>query len=325
MKPTKMGAVAVAVALMTMFPVVTGTSSATASGARSPKDLVVGFSSPGLIDGLQRTWAHAACAAIVSAGGKCTITNAQNANQKQNQDVQDLIADGVNVLIIDPNGGAAIVPVIKQANAKGIAVFTVDNQADGGTVVAAIHTNNYAAGFGAAQYCAKVHGGKGEVAELQGEPGAQNVIDRNAGWVAGLKEYPGLKMVYDEYTNWNTATAFADTEDLLSAHPNIACVWTHADAIGLGAAQAVAHAHLTGKVTTIGMGMYGGGPQAIAAGLMTASWYMQPLQTGQIAAQTVLSYWAGKKVPAQVNVPLIFVTKANVVQFSGDPDVGVVK
>jgi ribose transport system substrate-binding protein len=262
---------------------------------------------------------------VEAVGGKCTITNAENSDQKQNQDVQDLMADGVNVLVIDPNGGAAIVPVIKEANAKHIPVFTVDNMADGGKVVSAIHTDNYEAGYGAAQFCAKKHGGKGDVAELQGLAGAQNVITRNAGWLAGLKKSPGLHLVYNEYTSWSTATAFADTQDLLEAHPNIACIWTQADIVAMGAAEAVSKIHKSNSVTIIGMGMYDGGPQAIAAGTITASWYMEPHQTGQAAGRAVLEYWDGKTTPAQINVPLTFVTKANVAQFSGDPDVGVVK
>jgi ABC-type sugar transport system substrate-binding protein len=156
----RLGFVAVAVVIgLIPFCISSLSASATtkAPTARSPKELVVGFSSPGLIDGLQRTWADATCATIQAAGGKCTISNAENSDQKQNQDVEDLIASGVNVLVIDPNGGAAIVPVIKQANAKNIAVFTVDNQSNGGHVVSAIHTNNYEAGYGAAQYCHKRH------------------------------------------------------------------------------------------------------------------------------------------------------------------------
>jgi ABC-type sugar transport system substrate-binding protein len=117
--------------------------------------------------------------------------------------------------------------------------------------------------------------------------------------------------VFAQYTNWDTGQAEQATRDLLNAHPNVKCIWSHSDAIALGAVRALQAAGKT-DVLTMGMGMYGGGPQAIAAGQMSSSWYMAPIQTADAAAKAVTDYWTtGKSVP-DVAVPLTFVTKENV-------------
>lgn len=278
-------------------------------------DLSVGYSTEGLFDTLQRTWAQTTCKTVVAAGGKCTIADAQLRADKQVSDVEDLIAKGANFIVVNPADAKAIVPAILEANQKGIPVMTIDSAAAGGKVISAVRVDNVEAGKGAADYCAKKYAGQNvEVAEFQGAAGQANTTDRHAGWAEGLKEHPNLKDVYTKYTNWDTATAQSQTQDLLTAHPNVKCIWTHADAIVLGVARALKAAGKT-DVTTIGMGMYGGGPQAIEAGDVTASWYMNPEPTGVAAGRAIEQYWKTGEVKSQILIPLTFVTKANVKKF----------
>jgi ribose transport system substrate-binding protein len=279
------------------------------------KDLVVGYSSQHMIDVLVKTWAERTCKDITDAGGKCYVTDAQNKASKQISDVQDLIAKGANVLVINPADAKGIVPAIAAANAKGIPVLTVDSTAAGGKVLTAVHVDNASAGYGAAKACAeKFKGQDVEVGELQGSAGQANTIYRHEGWEKGLKENPNLKSVFSQYANWDTGNAYKATQDMLTAHPNVKCIWAHADAMILGAARALKQAGKT-DVLTVGMGMYGGGPEAIDAGSITASWYMEPEKTADAAAQAILDYWTkGTSVP-DIPIQMTFVTKDNVKDF----------
>jgi ribose transport system substrate-binding protein len=280
------------------------------------KGLIVGYSTASLRDTLLRTWAEETCKTITEAGGQCLTTDAQASAPKQISDVQDLIARGANVLVINPVDAKGIVPAVLNANRRNIPVLTVDSTSDGGKVLTAVHVDNQAAGYGAAKYCAEQHKGETniEVAELQGQAGQANTRNRHEGWAKGLKEFPQLKSVFDEYTNWDTGTAYKATQDLLTAHPNVKCIWAHSDAIILGAAQALERAKKT-DVITVGMGMYGGGPEAIAAGKLTASWYMEPVKTAKAAGQAVLDYWLkGTSVP-DIPIAMTFVTKDNINEY----------
>lgn len=275
--------------------------------------LIVGYSTASLRDSLLKTWADETCKVITDAGGQCIATDAQAGAPKQISDVQDLIARGANVLVINPVDAKGIVPAILDANKRNIPVLTIDSTADAGEVLTAVHVDNQAAGYGAAKYCAEHFKGmdKIEVAELQGQAGQANTRNRHDGWARGLAEFPQLVSVFDQYTNWDTATAFKATQDMLVSNPDVKCIWSHADGIILGAVQALERAGKT-DVITIGMGMYGGGPEAIDAGKLTASWYMEPVLTGKSAGQAVLDYWLkGTSVP-DLPIPMTFVTKDNV-------------
>lgn len=280
--------------------------------------LMVGYSTASLRDTLLKTWADETCKTVSDAGGKCIVTDAQASAPKQISDVQDLIARGANVLVINPVDAKGIVPAVVNANKRDIPVLTIDSTSDGGKILTAVHVDNEAAGYGAAKYCAEQHKGEEnvEVAELQGQAGQANTRYRHDGWARGLKEFPQLKSVFDQYTNWDTGTAFKATQDMLTAHPDVKCIWSHADAIILGAVQALERAKKT-DVITVGMGMYGGGPEAIHAGRLTASWYMEPVKTGKAAGQAVLDYWLkGTSVP-DMPIDMTFVTKNNVKDFLG--------
>jgi ribose transport system substrate-binding protein len=283
---------------------------------RDASALFVGYANQSNHSPLLTIWATVTCQKIVEAGGKCVQTDAQLDITKQIADVEDLIAQGVNVLVINPADAEGIVPAIRDANRQGIPVFTIDSTTKGAEIVTAVHVDNAAAGYGAAKYCAEMHRGEKniEVAELEGQAGHGNTINRHAGWEQGLRDFAQLKNVFDQYTEWAADRAQAATQDLLSAHPSVKCIWAHTDVIILGAVHALKGAGRT-DVITVGMGMYGGGPEAIQAGDLTASWYMEPVKTAEVTATAVIEYWTKGTSVKDITIPMTFVTKDNVAKY----------
>jgi len=287
--------------------------------------LFVGYSNQSNLDTLLETWGKVTCERIIAAGGKCVQTAAQLDITKQISDIEDLIAEGVDVLVINPVDAEGIVPAVRDANRRGIPVFTIDATTKGADVVTAVHVDNASAGYGAAKYCAEHEtpqpGEKFvEVAELEGTAGHGNTINRHLGWERGIKEFPQLKNVFDQYTAWASDKAQAATQDMLTSHPNVKCIWAHSDAIILGAVRALKAAGRT-DIITVGMGMYGGGPEAIAAGDLTASWFMEPVKTAEATAAAVIEYWTHGKSVKDISIPMTFVTKDNVAQYLPAPRV----
>ncbi|KAB1642705.1 sugar ABC transporter substrate-binding protein [Gulosibacter chungangensis] len=284
-------------------------------GSNDVSDLHVGFSTASMRDSLLKTWAESTCDAVVDAGGTCTISDAQADPGKQISDLQDLIAAGANFIIVNPVDAQGIVPAVENANRLDIPVITIDSTAEGGEVLTAVHVDNYAAGYEAARYCADQNAGQDviKVAELEGQAGQANTINRHEGWQAGVEEF-GLDVVFNQYTDWDTGKAEQATRDLLNSQPDIDCIWAHADGIILGATRALESSGIS-DVITIGMGMYGGGPEAIDAGSLTASWYMEPEKTGQAAAEAAIEYWENGTSEPDIAIEMTFVTKENVNDF----------
>lgn len=272
----------------------------------------VGYSAAGLIDILQVTWSKEVCKSVELAGGECIVVDSQNKISKQVADIEDLLTQNIDILVINPVDDAGIGVAITAANNANVPVVTIDRNGGSGIITAKVGSDNYQAGFDAGEYCAKVMNGKGEVAQIMGMAGGADVRDRGNGFRDAIKKYPDMEIVFEQHGDWDTAKSQALTEDILTSHPNVQCIWAHADAMIMGAVNALRAANKLDKVTTIGMGMYGGGPESIKAGELTASWYMWPEKIGSTAGEVVAKIHNGEEVDDFIRTPLDFVTKDNI-------------
>ena len=194
-------------------------------------------------------------------------------------------------------------------------MVTIDRAAGGGEVAAHITFDNYKAGFDAGEFIAKMNNNKGEVAQLEGMAGTSVARERAQGFIDAIAKYPDMKIVFDKPADWDTAKALAATEDMLASNPNVVGIWAHADAMIMGAIEALKAANKLSQVTTVGMGMYAGGPESIKAGELTGDWELYAADLGKIAGQTVLKLANCEAVEKVVNTPMTFVTKDNIDQF----------
>src|SRR5438105_9974198 len=100
----------------------------------------------------------------------------------QQSAIDQLIAEGVNVLGIDPNDSTAITTSIKQANSKKIPVIMWVGTASGGKVATFIGSDELQGGKNVADYLARILNGHGQVALIQGDEVHQAFILRERGF-----------------------------------------------------------------------------------------------------------------------------------------------
>ena len=278
-------------------------------------ELKVGYSAAGLIDDLQITWSEGVKKAIEDAGGSVIIVDSQNDIAKQVSDIEDLLTQGIQFLVVNPVDEAGIVPAIEAANAASVPVVTIDRGAGGGVVAVHVGFDNYKAGYDAGVYIAEQNGGKGSVAQLEGQAGTSVARERAQGFADAVALYPDMTIVFEKPTDWSAAQGLSATEDLLTANPDVVGIWAHADAIIIGAVEALKKAGVNDQVYTVGMGMYGGGPEAIKAGDLDASWELYPAKLGGVAGDAVVKMHNGEDVPAVIGTEMTFVTKDNIDEF----------
>ena len=90
--------------------------------------------------------------AAEAEGTDVRTVDAQDDTAKQINDIDDLIQQGVNILLINPVDSAAIEPAIESANNAGIPVITIDRSSEGGDVVTLVASDNVEGGEMAAQH-----------------------------------------------------------------------------------------------------------------------------------------------------------------------------
>jgi len=295
--------------LVLVFPVLP------AASAQSEDTFVVGYSAAGLIDELQLAWSQGLTEVVEAAGGSVILVDSQNDIAKQIADIEDLLAQNIDYLVINPVDEAGIVTAVEAANEAGVPVFTIDRASGGGEVRVHIGFDNYKAGYDAGIYIAEQNGGKGKVAQLEGQAGTSVARERGQGFRDAIAQYPDMEIVFEQPTDWSTAQGLSVTEDLLVAHPDVVGIWAHADSIIMGAVEALEAEGLNDKVVTVGMGMFAGGPEAIKAGRLNASWELFPADLGKIAGQAVISVHNGEAVDAVIGTPMVFVTAENIDEF----------
>jgi ribose transport system substrate-binding protein len=281
------------------------------------QDFVVGYSAAILFDALQVAWKEAAEQAVEDAGGVMITVNAQDDLQKQVGDIEDLINQNIDVLLVNPTDENGLVPVAEKVIENGIPIITLDRGISGVPLTSSVGFDNYGAGYQAGKYIAKVHDGKGKVAHVMGRAGQSVTRERAQGFIDAISEYPDMEIVSEQDCNWETGKAQSFIEDVLIIHPDIIGVWAHSDDLIMGAVQALKDQKKTDQVTTVGMGFYGGGPDAVKEGLLSATFYLYPEMVGGLAGEAAVKVHNDESVEEKLSTPMDIVTIENVDEFYG--------
>ncbi|MEV0786351.1 substrate-binding domain-containing protein [Streptomyces sp. NPDC050423] len=250
-----------------------------------------------------------------AAGIDLTVTDAQNDASQQANQLQNFTSSGVDSIIVNPVDSDAVGPGVRSANQAGIPVIAADrgvNKAETATLVA---SDNVAGGELAAKALADRLGGKGSIVVLQGTAGTSASRERGAGFAAGIKAYPGIKVVATQPADFDRTKGLDVMTNLLQGHPGITGVFAENDEMALGAVKALGSK--AGKsVSVVGFDGTPDGLKAVGTGTLYASVAQQPKELGRIAVQNAVRAAEDKKVAGTVKVPVKVVTRQNVADFS---------
>ncbi|WP_405666722.1 substrate-binding domain-containing protein [Streptomyces sp. NBC_01166] len=249
------------------------------------------------------------------AGIDLTVTDAQNDASQQANQLENFTSSGVDSVIVNPVDSDAVGPGVRNANKADIPVVAADrgvNKAETATLVA---SDNVAGGKLAAKTLADRLGGKGSIIVLQGTAGTSASRERGAGFAAGMKAYPGIKIVATQPADFDRTKGLDVMTNLLQSHPDINGVFAENDEMALGAVKALGSK--AGKsVPVVGFDGTPDGLTAVEAGTLYASVAQQPGELGKIAVQNAVKAADGKKIDSMVKVPVKVVTRQNVADFS---------
>ncbi len=249
--------------------------------------------------------------AKAAAEGIDLITlDAQDSPQAQADQVSDLINRGVDLIILNPVDSDAIGTSVMDANAAGIPVITVTRASNMGDVVQHLDIDNKEAGGLIAGQMIKDLGGKGQVAILEGIPGASSTNDRQSGFLDGIAG-TDLEVVTSLTANYSREEGATVMEDILQAYPDLAAVYCHNDDMALGAMRAIEAAGRTG-IKVYGIDAVDDAVAALKTGEMAATVQQQPELQMDTAIDSALAYLNGETVEPLVLVPLKLLTPENV-------------
>jgi ribose transport system substrate-binding protein len=157
--------------------------------------------------------------------------------QGQIQQIRNLINQGVDAIIVNPNDISALDQVIGQASDAGIPVISVDQEigAEGVTNVV-IDQGEWARM--SAEWLVGELGGEGDVVVINGIAGHPANEARYAAVEEVFEQNPGINVVQEANADWDQATAQQEMSNILASQPNIDGVWTQ-DGMARGVLQAI--------------------------------------------------------------------------------------
>lgn len=230
----------------------------------------------------------------------------------QTSEIDDLITRGAKAIVIIPNLSSGIVPAVKRATAKGIAVLAVDTATDPPNAVTSfIATDNYEAGILNGLWARKLFatGSTPVIALLEGTPGSEVNTDRMEGFLVGFGISTRSKyVVADQITNGDQAKGQTAMENVLTAHPNVNLVWTVNEPAALGASVAVKAKGLSGKIKIVSMDGGCRGIRGVQSGAIDTDVMQFPRQMAKLGIDYGYKAAMGQKIPARIDTGEILVT-----------------
>lgn len=290
-----------------------GGDTAEGGGDAAEGDVTVGLSLSTLQNPFFVSLRDGAQEAADEGGAELLVADAQDDAQTQANDIEDLITQGVDVIVVNPVDSAAIVTSIESANSAGIPVLTVDRGADGGEVVSHIASDNVLGGELAGEYLFEQIGGEGQVAQLEGVAGTSAARDRGQGFQNALDEAEGVELVASQTANFDRDEGLTVAENILQANPEIGGIFAQNDEMALGAVEAARGAGV--DLVIVGFDATDDALEAIEAGDMDATVAQQPVEMGRIAVDNAIAVAQGEDVEADVPVEVQLVTSDNVGEF----------
>ena len=258
-------------------------------------------------------------AEMEKAGYQTTVVSGDQDIAKQQQQVRDFIVAKVSAIVLCPCDSQAIGPVIEEANAAGIPVFTADlaSLSSTGKVVSHIATDNLGGGRLAGE----------AMIEALGDGGGKIVIIDYPVAESCLLRVKGFKEVIDKHNAERTSgrieiAAQLDgdgdrdrgrkaAQDALVAHPDTAGIFAINDPSAIGARLALEEAGKADQVKIIGFDGQKEGKEAIRDGKIYADPIQYPDRIGTQTAQSILAYFEGENVPPEQLIPTTLYRQAD--------------
>ena len=141
--------------------------------------------------------------------------------QKQAEFIEQLLLAGADGIIVSCSDANKLTGAINKAVKQGAPVVTFSGDAPGSQRFVALGIDDFKCGEQTFHELAKLLGGKGVVAAIDGNPNAANLQQRAAGFRAAAKQHPGIKLLDIFYHKETPQDAVAKSEQVMQANPDI--------------------------------------------------------------------------------------------------------
>lgn len=236
-------------------------------------------------------------------GAHVQVTSANSDAELQNSQVENLISQGVDVIVIAPYDSIKIAPVVELAHQAGIKIIAYDRLIKDSDVDYYVTFDNVKVGRLEAQGVTAVRS-TGNFAYIGGAPTDNNASLLKQGSMeilSPLIKSGAIKLVVNEFTpDWKPELAYKTIKDYLAKGGKLDAVVAANDGTAYGAIRALKEYGLDGKVPVSGQDAELAACQRLLDGTQTLTVYKPIPSLASKAAEIAVSF-AKKEIPASPN------------------------
>lgn len=247
-------------------------------------------------------------------------TDGQGSVVTQAAGIDDMIAQGIDILLVQAAQAEGLKQKLDEVHAQGIPYLFVGKPIHGTDAVTMVSMNNLEIGKQIGQFIVdhlqeKYGEVKGNLVLIEGIPGDETSVDRIGGAREILDKYPDINIVAQQPADYRRPQAVAVMQNVLQANApgTIDVVYAANGEMALGAIQAVKDADRMVEMIIIGLDGQKEELDAIEAGDLAATWQYKP--AGNEGFEYAIKILKGEPVDPVIIIESAMITKDNVSQF----------
>jgi signal transduction histidine kinase/DNA-binding response OmpR family regulator len=195
-------------------------------------ELIIGFSQCTMIDQWRKTMIEEMQREISfnrNYNIKLIVRDANSNNDQQIKDINDLVSEGIDLLIVSPNEAEQLTATVSEVYEHGIPVIIIDRKINSEKYTAFIGADNFIVGSEAGRFAAELLNGKGNILEITGLSGSTPAIERSSGFQQVLNANPEMRIVKSIEGAWLEERALMMTDSLFYTFNDFDLVFAHND------------------------------------------------------------------------------------------------
>ncbi len=240
---------------------------------------------------------------------KIIYKEAGYSSAKQIEQINELLAKKIDLLIVSPNEAQPLTPIIDKIYRSGTPVITVDRNINSSSYNSFIGADNLNVGRLAASYAANYLKEHGVIIEITGLPSSTPAKQREKGFGNELAKYPGITIRSIINGDWLEKSVESQLPLLKEELPHVQMIFAHNDVMAATAAKICRQLGFPG-IKVIGVDAQAGtGLNYIEDGILLAS-VLYPTGGGE-AIRTAARILAKQEVSKRNFLRTIIVDSTN--------------
>jgi len=289
--------------------------------AAAGKKMKIGFSSFSLAAEFQTKLVEAMTNYVEREGLQDTvelvITDAQNDANKQNEQVENMISQGVECVMLCPLNKEAQAEAVKACHEAGIPVIEVNAQTDSDLTLSYVGSDDLDAGIKLMTELANQAGGKGNIVVLHGPAGLSAEILRHEGAQQVLQDYPDMNIVSEKICNWSREEAMTAMENVLSSELEVNVVFAENDEMAMGALMACEGNPKGEGIIIGGIDAISDALDAVAEDRLACTVFQNATAQAETGLEVAMEILNGNEIQPLYSIPFELVTKENTSDYIG--------